>query len=244
MSSPFLVIQLRPEDSTADNEFLKICHYGGLDPGRVARVRAEKNGLPPIELQRYAGIIVGGSPFDVSTPRHAKSPLQLELEAAFNALLTAVVEQDFPFLGCCSGNGLLGACLGTTISRRYAEPVGQTEVLLTEEGRQDPLLRGFPDKFAVLTGHKEACDKLPPGCKLLLTNESCPVQMFRIGENVYATQFHPEGDAEGFSLRINVYKNHGYFPATEAQALIDRVSAVATPEAHLLLTRFVDRYRS
>ena len=244
MSSPFLIIQLRPEDSTADNEFTKICHYGGLNPERVARIRAEKTGLPALELERYAGIIVGGSPFDVSTPQADKSALQLELEAAFDKLLTEVVNRDFPFLGCCSGNGLLGACLGTTISRRYAEPVGGTVVSLTKAGRQDPLLNGFPDQFKVLTGHKEACDNLPPGCELLLTNEACPVQMFRIGKNVYATQFHPEGDAEGFSLRINVYKNHGYFPAGEARALIERVNGVSTPEAHRLLSGFVERYQN
>lgn len=244
MTKPFLIIQLRPEDSTADNEFAKICQHGGLYSSEVQRIRAETEGLPHIELDRYAGIIVGGSPFDVSTPRAMKSALQLDLELAFDDLLATVVDEDFPFLGCCSGNGLLGAFLGASISRRHAEAVGQVQVMLTEAGRQDGLLRDFPEHFAVLTGHKEACDELPIGCELLLTNSQCPVQMFRCGNNVYATQFHPEGDAEGFTLRINVYKNHGYFPATEAQSLINRVSGIETPVANRLLFRFVERYRS
>lgn len=243
MNKPFLVIQLRPEDLAADNELAKICHYGGLKEGEVERLRAERAGLPNLALENYSGIIVGGSPFDVSTPQHEKSELQLRVEADFANLLAAVIAQDFPFLGCCSGNGLLGSYLGASISRRHAEPVGATIVNCTEAGRADPLLIDFPEQFAVLTGHKEACDQLPTNCELLLTNEMCPVQMFKSGENVYATQFHPEGDAEGFSLRINIYKNHGYFPADEPQELIDRVSVVGTPQAHQILARFVLRYR-
>jgi len=43
--------------------------------------------------------------------------------------------------------------------------------------------------------------------------------MFRIGENVYATQFHPEDDAEEFALRVDVYANHGYFEPHELEAI-------------------------
>lgn len=244
MEKPFLVIQLRPEDSAADNELAKICYYGGLRENEVTRLRAERTGVPRQQLKNYSGIIVGGSPFDVSTPQSLKSDVQLKVEADFAVLLADVIAQDFPFLGCCSGNGLLGSYLGTTISGRYAEPVGAVTVRCTEAGRTDPLLVDFPHQFAVLTGHKEACDQLPAGCELLLTNDQCPVQMFKIGNNVYATQFHPEGDAEGFSLRITIYKNHGYFPAEEAQELIEKVSVIGTPQAHQILARFVSRYRA
>jgi GMP synthase - Glutamine amidotransferase domain len=68
------------------------------------------------------------------------------------------------------------------------------------------------------------------------------VQMFRVGANVYATQFHPEGDAEGFTLRIRAYRHHGYFAPETADALIAAVSAVDTPWGRTLLHRFVARY--
>ncbi|MDP6414165.1 MAG: glutamine amidotransferase, partial [Gammaproteobacteria bacterium] len=110
-------------------------------------------------------------------------------------------------------------------------------------GRNDPLLEGLPDSFRVLLGHKEACDVLPPGCALLATNESCPVQMFRLKKNIYATQFHPEGDAEGFIVRIHAYKHYGYFPPESAQQLIEAVEDEHVPEAQSLLRRFVDLYR-
>lgn len=156
----------------------------------------------------------------------------------------ACLNADFPFLGACSGSGLLGNFCGATISGRYAEPVGGTDILLTDEGKKDPLLAGLPISFRVLLGHKEACDEVPPGAVLLATSPACPVQMFRVGSNVYATQFHPEGDAEGFALRINMYKHDGYFPPETVEELIVAVADEETPEAQMILRRFVDRYRN
>ena len=239
----FLILQLRPEDATADNELHAIMKYGGLQPDDVQRVRVEQTGLHNIRPEQFAGIIVGGSPYDVSTPDELKSPLQNSVEREFHQLLDAVTNQDLPFLGCCSGNGLLGSYCGASISRRFGEPVGGTDVRLTEAGRKDPLLRGLPDRFRVLVGHKEACDSVPAGCTLLATSDSCPVQMFRLHTNIYATQFHPEGDAEGFALRIRVYRDYGYFPPETADTLIQTITNENTPEARQILQRFVDRYR-
>ena len=244
MSKPFLIIQLRPEDATADNELEAIRHYGTLEDSEIVRLRAEQAGLKDIELSRYAGIIVGGSPFDISTPADQKSAMQLEIEAGFSDLFDTVIAQDFPFLGCCSGNGLLGNYLGASISQKYAEAVGGATIALSEEGRRDPLLRGFPDTFRVLLGHKEACDDTPPGAVLLASNTACPVQMFRVRNNIYATQFHPEADAAGFTVRINIYKDYGYFPADSAEKLIAAIEKEELPEAQLLLKRFVDTYRT
>ena len=151
---------------------------------------------------------------------------------------------DFPFLGACSGNSLLGSYLGTTISRKYPEPVSCVKLRLTDESKKDPLLSGFPDHVSVLLGHKEACDSLPEGATLLMTGDACPIQMFRVLNNIYATQFHPEGDIDGFILRINVYKHHGYFQPVEADQLIEAIKQYSTPYAQKILRRFVSRYRS
>ncbi len=243
MSKPFLIIQLRPEDETADNEFESIKFYGGLTDDEVTRLRAEKIGLADIDLDKIGAIIVGGSPFNVSTAAAEKSEIQRTIEADFNKLFDDIVERDFPFLGCCSGSGLLGSYCGASISRKYGEPVGGVDISLTDAGKQDPLLSGFPDSFRVLCGHKEACDSVPAGSVLLATNSTSPVQMFRLKRNIYATQFHPEGDARGFIVRIHVYKDYGYFPPESAQDLIEAVENEHTPEAQLILKRFVDIYR-
>jgi GMP synthase (glutamine-hydrolysing) len=77
----------------------------------------------------------------------------------------------------------------------------------------------------------------------LASSEACPVQMFRVKSNIYATQFHPEADASGFAVRINIYRNHGYFPPESADQIISAVAKEKLPEAQAILKRFVDRYR-
>ena len=61
--------------------------------------------------------------------------------------------------------------------------------------------------------------------------------------NIYATQVHPEGDAEGFIVRIHAYKNFGYFAPESAQEIIDAVSQEDTPYPRKILSRFVNLYR-
>ncbi|MCU7801376.1 MAG: glutamine amidotransferase [gamma proteobacterium symbiont of Lucinoma myriamae] len=243
MTKPFLILQLRPEDDTSDNELAAILKYSGLEEKTIHRIRLEKNGIPDdLLLDEYCAVIVGGSPFDISTPEKDKSTIQKKIEHDFNHLFDNIVKNDFPFLGACSGNGLLGSYLGTSISTTYGEPVGCVSLEVTEEGKKDALLAGFPDQISVLLGHKEACDTTPGGATLLITGKACPVQMFRIGDNVYATQFHPEGDSEGFTMRIHAYKHHGYFQPDEAEYLIKAISREDTPYAQKILKRFVDHY--
>jgi len=236
-----LILQMRPEDATADSEFEAILRVGQLRRDQVHRIRLEQ-GIPEVDLDGYAAAIAGGSPFDVSTPEAEKSPVQKDIEAFYKRMFDQMIPMDFPFLGCCSGNGLLGQYCGAPISGRYSEPIGSVEVSLTAEGKQDPLLSGLPETFDALVGHKEACDQVPPGATLLAASETCPVQMFRIGKNIYATQFHPEADSGEFILRIETYKDYGYFAPEEANDLIAAVSQADTPVPREILRRFVACY--
>ena len=77
----------------------------------------------------------------------------------------------------------------------------------------------------------------------LATSAACPVQAFRVGQNVYATQFHPELDLEGVCTRIEVYKDAGYFPPSEAETLKERSRAVQVRHPMTVLANFVERHR-
>ncbi len=242
-AKPILILQLRPEDVTSDSEYKCFLNVAQLKPEDTHRMRIEKSGIvDPLRLQDYSAIIVGGSPFDISTDDNKKSSIQKKIETDFNRLLDIVVSSDFPFLGACSGNGLLGNYLGTRISTLYSEPVGCETVTITQDGKQDPLLKNFPDTIDVLLGHKEACDNIPSGSTLLITGKNCPVQMFRVGKNVYATQFHPESDPEEFKLRIDTYRDYGYFKPHEAEELKQQVCDRDTPYSKEILRRFVQKY--
>ena len=66
--------------------------------------------------------------------------------------------------------------------------------------------------------------------------------MIRVGQNVYATQFHPEANATDFEQRINIYKNFGYFPPEDAQRLIKICHAADVTKPGEILRRFAQRY--
>ena len=241
---PFLILQLRPEDEAADEEFAAILRRGHLADARARRIRLDREGLPDdLQLADLAGIIVGGGPGCVSDPPEAKTAAEARIEAAILSLMPRVIAADTPFLGCCYGIGILGHSLGAPVGKaRYGEAVGAVPARLTPEGTADPLLAGLPETFPVLVGHKEALEALPPGAAHLVSGADCPFQMIRAGRNVYATQFHPEADGASFALRIRVYRDKGYFRPEEAEALTATVAGVDTGASGLILRNFVARF--
>jgi GMP synthase (glutamine-hydrolysing) len=155
-----------------------------------------------------------------------------------------IVGRDMPFLGCCYGIGILAHHLGAEVSkRRYGEPVGGVDCRVTDAGAADPMLSGLPRSFRALVGHKEAVQELPRGCTHLLASDPCPFQMIRHGRNVYATQFHPEADGQGFATRIRIYRDRGYFPPDTADDLTETVLAEDIRVPQRILRAFVGRYR-
>jgi GMP synthase (glutamine-hydrolysing) len=239
---PFLLLASRAEDAAAEDEYAAYLRYGGLDPQELHRVRLEAAPLPGLELSDYSGVIVGGSPFTSSDPVPQKTQVQRRVERELSGLLDELVAKDFPFLGACYGVGTLGTHQGAVIDRTYGEPLGGVEIELTQEGLADPVLKGMPRTFTAFTGHKEACSTLPPHAVLLARSAPCPVQMFRIRNNLYATQFHPELDVDGLVTRIDIYRHAGYFPPESAEELMDNARQFTVTEPMNVLRNFVARY--
>ena len=241
---PFLILQLRPEAEAADEEFAAILAKGGLAPERARRVRLDlEPDLSGVVLEDFAGVIVGGGPGCVSDPEDAKDPVEKAIETTVMGLMPEVVGRDMPFLGCCYGIGILAHHLGAPVGKgMWGEGVGAADCRLTDAGRADPLLAAMPERFKALVGHKEAVEALPPGCAHLVEAPSCPFQMIRHGRNVYATQFHPEADAESFALRIRIYRDKGYFPPEDAARLTAAVRAEPVDAPAAILRRFVELY--
>lgn len=239
---PFLLLATRAEDLAADGEYEAFLRYGGLAPEQLHRVRLERDPLPPVNLDDYSGVVVGGGPFNSSDPVERKGPVQRRVEAELMGLLDEIVARDFPFLGACYGVGTLGAHQGAVIDATYAEPVGPVTIELTPDAADDPLLAGLPQSFAAYVGHKEAVRKLPDHAVLLASSAGCPVQMFRVKRNLYATQFHPELDGPGIAQRIAVYREYGYFPPEEADLVRERCRAVSVTEPLRITRAFVEQY--
>ncbi len=239
---PFVLLATRAEDLPADEEYALFLRFTGLPPERLRRVRLERGRMPEIDLDEVSGILVGGSPFNASDPVERKSPVQRRVEDEMAALVDEVVARDHPFLGACYGVGTLGTRLGAPLDGTFAEPISVVDVSLTAAGRDDPLTEGLPTTFAAFVGHKEAISALPPAATLLASSPTCPVQMFRLKQNVYATQFHPELDLDGIVTRIHAYASYGYFAADELDLTLEAVRRAPVTAPSRLLRTFVERY--
>jgi GMP synthase (glutamine-hydrolysing) len=239
---PFLLLGTRGEDAAADDEYTAFLRFTGLEEAMLHRVRLERRPLGPVDLEEWSGIFLGGGPFNSSDPEDRKSPVQRRVERELGDLLDEVVGRDFPFLGACYGIGVIGTRRGGTVDREHAEPIGPVPVTLTPEGRADPLLADLPERFEAFVGHKEAVRELPRGAVHLASSPRCPVQAFRVGRHVYATQFHPELDYAGLCTRIEVYKHAGYFEPHEAESVKESARAGEVVEPPKILRRFVQRY--
>jgi len=239
---PFLHLVVRAESEEADREYQAILRFGGLTSAQLQRIDLAKTPLPKVELSDYSGIILGGGAFNMSDPQDTKSPLQLRVEQDIAELLDDVVARDFPFLGLCFGIGTLGAHQGAIVDRQYGEEAGPVTARLTAAGRQEPIFAGMSAEFTALVGHKEAISKLPSHAVLLATSDPTPVQMFRVKNNIYATQFHPELDVPGIVARMQVYKDYGYFPADKLAAAIAHASSKPITETQLIIRNFIQRY--
>jgi GMP synthase (glutamine-hydrolysing) len=239
---PFLLLSSRAEDLAADGEYEAFLRFSGLAPEELRRVRMEAGPLPELRLDDWSGVFVGGGPFNSSDPAEEKSAVQHRVERELAALLDEIVARDFPFFGACYGVGTLGVHQGGIVDRTYGEPISAVRIQLTDAGRTDPVLAGMPAEFDAFVGHKEACRVLPPNAVLLATSAACPVQMFRVKQNLYATQFHPELDVPGLVTRVHVYQHAGYFHPSEMSELIARLLPAVVTEPGRMLANFVARY--
>ena len=241
---PFLLITSRDDERVAVEEHASYCRLTGLLPEDLEWRRVEREPLGEVDFDHYSGIILAGSPFTVSEPVEKKSPNELRVERELSALLDGVIERDFPFLGICYGIGTIGRHQGATVDRTFGESVQAARISLTVAGLQDPLFRELPPVFDGFVGHKEAISEVPSHFTVLASSPGCPVQAFRVGHNVYATQFHPELDAGSMSSRVRAYAHHGYFDPSELDTLIAGIEHADVRASHLVLGRFIEEYIS
>jgi len=241
---PFLLLSIRTEVVAAADEEAAFRRFLGIDgddgDGLVRRVLGPER--VEVDLDDWSGVVLGGGAFTCSDPEEGKTPEQRRAEDDLSRLYDDVLAADFPFLGVCYGVGTLGRHLGATVDRAHPEPVGPVSVTMTAAGRDDPVTGGCPPAFAAYGGHKEALADLPPGAELLATSQACPVQAFRVGEHVLATQFHPELDLVGLRTRIDAYAHHGYFDPADAARLRAEAAAVEVTAPMEILRRFADRH--
>jgi GMP synthase (glutamine-hydrolysing) len=237
---PFLFISARPEVEAVGPEYESVRRASGLDAARLEHLRLDIDPLETVDPAAFAGIVVGGSPFNVTTAEDRKHPVQRRVECELAQLAEVALDIDLPLLLTCYGIGVLTRVLGGKVGTLHGEETAAVEIELTEAGLADPLVGVLPERFDALVGHKEATERLPDGAVLLASSAACPVQIYRAGPRVYATQFHPEVSTTDFIARAEVYRHHGYFPASELREVSDRLAVASVTEPQRMLRRFVE----
>ncbi|GAA2044747.1 glutamine amidotransferase [Agromyces tropicus] len=238
MTRDFLFLSARPEVEAVGPEYESVRRAAGLDAGRLQHLRLDVQSIGDVDVRRYAGVVVGGSPYNVTTAVEHKHPVQRRVEDDLARVAEQALASDHPVLFTCYGIGVLTRVLGGEVGTLHGEEASAVEITLTDAGREDPLLGALPARFDALVGHKEATSRLPDDAVRLAGSAGCPVQVYRVGTAVYATQFHPEVSAADFIARAAVYRHHGYFPAHELDALSRRVHAASVTEPQRMLRGF------
>ncbi|KRA25579.1 GMP synthase [Microbacterium sp. Root61] len=243
-SAPLLYVCVRPQQGAAAAEYESFRLATHLDERDLAQHDLVREPLPDDAFERFGGFVIGGSPFNVADPESTKTPVQRRLESDLERIATAAAAATTAALFTCYGIGIVTRMLGGEVTRAFPEDTGPVTISLTAAGGRDRVLGGLATRFTALTAHKEGARSLPPGAELLATNEACPVQAYRVGDRLYATQFHPEPTTRAFTERMAVYRDDGYFDSGDFDAIAGRVLAASVTEPARLLRAFAREFGS
>lgn len=118
-------------------------------------------------------------------------------------LLSDAVERGTPVLGLCLGGQLLAAANGGRVELGPETEIGVVHVERTVDGLRDPVMsQVVPVAGSLIPAaqwHQDHIADLPDEAVLLLTNDACRVQGFRLGDSAYGLQLHAELDAQTFA---------------------------------------------
>ncbi|MBH8571193.1 type 1 glutamine amidotransferase [Microvirga sp. STS02] len=94
-------------------------------------------------------------------------------------------------LAICLGAQLVAEALGGEIRPNHAPEIGFWTVRFSAKSLEHPLLRGWPEKAAVLHWHLDTFT-VPPGAMRVGMSAATATQGFVWGDGVIGLQFHPE----------------------------------------------------
>jgi GMP synthase (glutamine-hydrolysing) len=138
----------------------------------------------PRPLDAYAAVLVFGGAMHADQDRH--HPWLREE----NFFLERLLDLQRPVLGICLGAQLLAKAAHAPVHPAEEFEIGWHPVELTEEAAEDPLLGRLPKRFDAFQWHHYT-HGVPAGAVELARSPVC-TQAFRLGENAWGVQFHPE----------------------------------------------------
>jgi GMP synthase-like glutamine amidotransferase len=183
--------------ATPDTPRLLVVQSCPVTPAGVVGQVAEARGAALTTLLPHRGdalprstaafdgmIILGG-------PMHAGDDVNYPAFRRLLPLIPRFQAQGKPLFGICLGAQLIARAFGKPVYRFGGCEVGYLPVQITDDGRQDPLLSGLDVEQRIMQMHEDSFD-LPHGAVLLMRNDACANQAFRLGRTTYGFQFHLE----------------------------------------------------
>lgn len=184
--------------------------------------------LPPVDS--LSGVIVTGSPAMVTDKDDWMRVLA--------DWIVQAVERNIPLLGICFGHQLLAEAMdGRVDYHPNGREIGTVSIRLTAEGKQDRLLGALPDTFWAHTTHAQTVIELPANALRLAENAFEINHAFRLGENAWGVQFHPEFSADVMRAYVSEQSGALLKQGHDVEALIAAVAD--TDAANALLKRFM-----
>ena len=99
--------------------------------------------------------------------------------------------ENKPIMGVCLGAQLVARAFGSQVSPHSMPELGFSPLAVVVESATEPWLQNCPANLHIMQWHFDTFD-LPKQATLLMTNDSCKHQAYRIGTNIYGFQFHLE----------------------------------------------------
>ena len=237
------MVTTRPEHEAAQDEYESFLAQSGLSRGDLQHIALEEvDFLDSFTAADVSGVLIGASPYNADTPAAEKTRSQRNVEEQIRELLGVVLKEGIPLLATGVALQVLADYLGTGTQEEFGEELGAVDLFLTAEGREDPVLEGLPQVVTVFAGHYEGVGEVPEHATLLASSPDCPVQMLRVGRNVYACQFNPELDAVRFERRVSIYDEAGYGDPDMSEDILTQARSSETHDAGQIIRNFVSHF--
>ena len=229
-----VIIEARLDQAMIDHEHHCIVRAGKLAPEQVVPVSILPDGPDVSILDQYHAVILGGTGDYSVVEDHLKfyEPL-----LSFTRLC---LERGIPTLGLCYGHQIMAQALGGVVKTVHElEETGTYEMVLTPEGRRDPLLADLPDRFPAQQGHHDAVQSMPAEFLRLAYSERCQWQgMKHRDKPFYGFQFHPELTRDDLVQRMNTYA-HVY--ASQPGKLESIIASIKFTDNQSVIANFIDK---
>jgi GMP synthase-like glutamine amidotransferase len=197
----------------------------GVDVEVIHAYRGET--VPASLPAKYSGAIAMGGYMG------ANDDIEFPWLIEARSLMKDVIANDIPFFGICLGGQLLATAVDGKVGPTPVPEIGVASFRVTSDAAQDSVFGHLAGQEVIaVEWHKDYITDLPDEVVVLAGNDACPVQAFRVGENVYGAQFHPEIGAEIFASWAETDDEL----AQQSNTIDQACEQVAAAEAELIRT--------